>query len=231
MPDTKVSALGELTAGNTDPADELLIVDKSDTAMAASGTTKRVKRSTLDALYQPDIAQGTVFPSSPLDGDIFIYNANLTDGVKWQFQYRQGSASAYKWEFIGGGVLYAEVAANQTLAAGAGYQALTTAGPSLTLPLTGDYDVEIGATAFNATGGASTWMSYDIGATLALDADAALSAAPNVTDAPTWSSIARARRKTAILAATALVAKYKRDVGTGSWQSRWMRVTPVRVLG
>lgn len=52
MADTKVSALTEL-AVPPDAADEFLVVDKSDTTMAASGTDKRIKRQTLgsDTLY------------------------------------------------------------------------------------------------------------------------------------------------------------------------------------
>lgn len=47
MPDTKLSALAELTA--LADVDELLVVDKSDVTMAASGTSKRVTRGTLTA--------------------------------------------------------------------------------------------------------------------------------------------------------------------------------------
>lgn len=42
MADTKISALTELAAAPAD-LDELALVDKSDTSMAASGTTKRIK--------------------------------------------------------------------------------------------------------------------------------------------------------------------------------------------
>lgn len=141
MADTKISALTELTAGNTDVLDELVIVDKSDTSMGAGGTTKRVKRSTLDALYQPDLSHGTVFPSSPADGDIFIYDADTTNGVKWQFQYRSASGSAYKWEFMGGPPLTANVDAANAITANGSWNDPTT-GINITLPLAGDYFFE-----------------------------------------------------------------------------------------
>lgn len=38
----KVSELTALTGANLAPADELVVVDKSDTTMAASGTNKRI---------------------------------------------------------------------------------------------------------------------------------------------------------------------------------------------
>ncbi len=45
MADTRISALDELTAAADD--DEIVIVDKSDTTMAASGTDKRIQKSNL----------------------------------------------------------------------------------------------------------------------------------------------------------------------------------------
>lgn len=61
------------------------------------------------SLYTPyaitvsDFASGP--PSSPSSGDIWI-GANVDgNGTRWQFQYNAGSASAYKWEFVGGGIM------------------------------------------------------------------------------------------------------------------------------
>lgn len=55
---------------------------------------------------QPKITSGAFAsgpPGSPSDGDIWIATSvNGTTGVVWQFRYNAGSASAYKWEFIGG---------------------------------------------------------------------------------------------------------------------------------
>jgi hypothetical protein len=41
-------------------------------------------------------------PANPNDGDIWIATAVDANGTRWHFQYNAGSASAYKWEFIGG---------------------------------------------------------------------------------------------------------------------------------
>ena len=41
-------------------------------------------------------------PSSPSTGDIWVGTGVDTLGTRWQFQYNAGSASTYKWEFIGG---------------------------------------------------------------------------------------------------------------------------------
>lgn len=52
----------------------------------------------------PKITSGTFPagpPASPSDGDIWIGHS-VGNGVVWAFRYNLGSASAYKWEFIGG---------------------------------------------------------------------------------------------------------------------------------
>ena len=42
MADTRISGLSALAGNNVDDTDELVIVDKADTSMAASGTTKKI---------------------------------------------------------------------------------------------------------------------------------------------------------------------------------------------
>ena len=89
MADKKISSLSELTAVATD--DELVIVDKSDTTMAATGTTKKIIMETiLEAIYPV----GSIFVSGSdtmpalIDGlgtwerieGKFIVGASDTDG-------------------------------------------------------------------------------------------------------------------------------------------------------
>lgn len=45
-------------------------------------------------------------PASPADGDIWTATGVDTNGTVWRFRYNAGSASSYKWEFIGGSPLY-----------------------------------------------------------------------------------------------------------------------------
>jgi hypothetical protein len=168
----------------------------------------------------------TTLPASARDDQVIYVPVDLTKGIVWQFRYRFGSGSAYKWEFIGGPPLFAEVAADETTASTA-YAALTTAGPSLTVPFGGDYRVEIGCETYTTAGLAGqALMSYDIGATGAVDADAITQGWAANTN--TFSG-ARARAKTGLAANTALVAKYRVTASTGHFNNRWMRVTPVRI--
>lgn len=66
MADTKLSALTELAAA-PDLLDEFVLVDKSDTTMAASGTTKRIKRTNLFADHGVQ-ARSVLADGAVLDG-------------------------------------------------------------------------------------------------------------------------------------------------------------------
>jgi hypothetical protein len=80
-------------------------------------------------------------PASPGDGDIWIATAVGVNGERWTFQYNAGSASAYKWEFLGGSDV--EVEDDGTVTALSTTYVLGTAGTgspqSLTLARGGDY--------------------------------------------------------------------------------------------
>lgn len=177
------------------------------------------------------VGYGTVLPTSPANGQEFILtNSTTNPSWQWRLRYNANSTSTHKWEFVGGTPLFAEVTTAQSVSVDdALYQALATAGPSIALPLAGDYDVEIG-TEFTS-GGTGQWgrMSYDIGGTAAVDADSVGLDAIGTTQANTGS---RCRRKTGLTAVT-LTAKYRKGVAPASWtatfSSRWMRVTPVRI--
>lgn len=78
-------------------------------------------------------------PTVPTDGQVIYYAADSTNGVVWTLKYRAASASAYKWEFLGGGELNAVNTTAGTTTTG------TTAAfgntPTVTVPLAGDYYV------------------------------------------------------------------------------------------
>lgn len=184
----------------------------------------------------------TSLPSPAVDGQEIYYRADSTNGRIWHLRYRNafnGGSATYPWEYIGGSALTASVK-DGTITDSEGttsttYAALTTAGPTVTLPLAGDYEVTIGFTGYNGNTGAITTMSYDIGTpppgsgTAAVDADAvqnyqsSLASAVNIVSAGS-----RTRVKTG-LSAVALTAKYKVNAGTGSYWNRFMIVRPIRV--
>lgn len=164
----------------------------------------------------------TTLPVTPMDGDEVHYLADATNGVIWHLRYRWDSTSTYKWEFVGGRPLYAEVTTSESTTS-TSYTNLATTGPEIALPLAGDYDVAFGA-AFS-TNAEIGLMSYAIGGTAAVDADS-VRIGPADAD---QGSHSRMRRKAGLTAVT-LTAKYRSFGGASvTCLDRWMAVTPVRV--
>lgn len=94
----------------------------------------------------------TTLPASPIDGTEVYYQADSTNGVIWHLRYRAASASAFKWEFVGGGTLatYAFTQVSATAAySSAGTWVDIGAAISLTAPLAGEYAAEAGATTYH----------------------------------------------------------------------------------
>lgn len=167
----------------------------------------------------------TALPTTGLYEGLQVVYDTGTSGVRWTFVYDTSDGTTYPWLFVGGPPLFAEVTTVESRTNTA-YGALATAGPSVTVPLAGDYDVWIGATVTPGSPGVIAKMSYDIGGTGAADADAV-----RVHTGATQVSANRTRRKTGLSASTALVSKYAETVATGSsWQGRFMSVNPVRVV-
>jgi hypothetical protein len=173
----------------------------------------------------------TSLPVSPVNGQDAYYLADATNGIVWHFKYRTASASASKWEFVGGQALHSAVATNQGGVIGASYVDLATSGPAVTLALAGDYWVELGATATTDAPGQAV-MSFNIGATAAVDANSLTIVAFARTDAsPGPDRNRRTRvRLTGVAAGTTLTAKYRATAAvTTNFADRMMAVTPIRV--
>ena len=116
----------------------------------------------LNTDLQPRVAAAvpsfvTSLPVGATDGQEIYYQADAANGIIWHLRYNAGSASAYKWEFVGGSELSSEVITQETTTSSV-YVALTTPGPSITLPLAGDYDVTIGTYATVSGAAASAYM-------------------------------------------------------------------------
>lgn len=82
----------------------------------------------------------TSLPATPVDGQVVNYLADAANGIVWNLRYRAASASAYKWECIGGSPLYSAIATDQARAAAGPPTDLATVGPSIILPIGGDYE-------------------------------------------------------------------------------------------
>jgi hypothetical protein len=76
-------------------------------------------------------------PGSPVDGQLWALP--LTGGGVWLFRYNAGSASTYKWEFVGGPPLVSAVSTTESVAGDGGWHAGPTDGPSVQVPRAGEY--------------------------------------------------------------------------------------------
>lgn len=193
-------------------------------------------------LQPQDIAGGTrnhglvsALPTkpTPVKGDVCHYYADKTNGVVWQFIY--DGEGELPWKYVGGPPLTAEVVTSESRTSST-YGDLATVGPSIELPLKGDYMVAIGAGAYDSgTVTTDAIMSYAIGGTAAGDADSIdvnTFSLPSNISATIPGGISRPRRKTGLTAVT-LKAKYKSSSNSASaaatFYNRWMSAYPVRV--
>jgi len=174
-------------------------------------------------------AGGTTIPTASLiNGRIYMYEADTTNGVVWMLRYRSASASSYKWEFAGGRPLVSTVETQQTTTSGA-YVDLATVGPQVTIPRAGDYDVEWGSQSGGTVATSLLYVAVKRGAAATADADSIIMqpAGVNYVGAGMTSRI---MRMTGLAASTVLKLQYKTNAGTASFDKRWIKVTPVRVI-
>jgi hypothetical protein len=153
--------VGDVLA-NFDALATLLNGNVDDFNVKVAAGIARSKLNLTAALIQPgDFAAGSKIttstlaggpPAAPADQDIWIATAVDANGARWVFQYNAGSASAFKWEFLGGSNLAAVVATAEATTSGV-FTDLATSGPSVTIARAGDYEVGLGyAVSATATG-------------------------------------------------------------------------------
>lgn len=227
---TDADAAGELAGGftvavqaGTVNADTLWMI--STDGSITPGTTSH----SWARLGAKDYGLVTALPTSPSPhyGDRCTYIADNTNGVFWDLMY--DGAGSYPWKYVGGRPLYDLVAPGFQATSSTSYTALATAGPAITLPLAGDYDIETGFEGYHSTANVGAVMSYDIGGTGAVNADWVLSYSSAATGS--YVNVYRMKRKTGLTAVT-LTAKYKESTasaGNATFDGRWMAATPVRV--
>lgn len=167
---------------------------------------------------------GTSFPVNPFVGQTFVYQVDRANGVYWQFIYLPDE-TVYPWKYVGGPPLQSLTAASDTRTNTAYGDLGGVPAPIITLPLVGDYDIEVGCRLNNNTAAAGAWMSYD---------DAAAASDTNgieVFSTPGLVTITAYRRhRRTDLGAIALTAKYRTNVaGTATFYDRRLAATPVRV--
>lgn len=227
------TATGDVSATTVQGAIAELASEKQPISAkgAANGYAPLDSGSKVPLANLPIIPVVTALPGSPTDGQEVILVDSLTvPTYAWRFRYVSGITDANKWLYCGGDPAFIEIT-NQDATTSATFIALANAGPVFAIPRAGIYDVEIGFMAYKPSGNGSILvMSYDIGATGAVDADGvfATNGTLVVSGTEVRSSSTRPRRKT--LTAVTLTSKYRSaNTEQGGFGNRWMRVTPFRI--
>lgn len=172
---------------------------------------------------------------TPYDGEIrFFQDATLKAlGVCWQFRYNAGSASPYKWEFVGGGKWSVDTTPNVNCAA----NAQLFGNPSYTLPLNGDFSISWGARMFNDTspywGEAGYGMEWLRGGARQIGVDY-IDSWSAVTPTQAFSitpHLMRSKRFNALAPADVIRSYYTSAGAEAIFANIWMEVVPIRVSG
>lgn len=166
----------------------------------------------------------TALPGSPYDGQTVDYIADGANGVVWRLRYRSATS---KWERVGGSPLVHEVSGAATLNAGTSNTDVS-GGPTLTVPLTGVYDIEFGFTRQRTQ---STGMNGTVAAAVG---SAAVSSADGIdfadfSGATTGGKASESRTiRRSLAASDVLKHRYNEQYGA-SLTNRFLRILPVRV--
>lgn len=188
---------------------------------AQSVGDSKLATSTLNKLYEPTPVNA--LPAGPVNGQVIAYRtaAMQAAGNFWMLMY---DSSLPAWVFLGGAPIISEVPTEGTRNGAANYAGVAPAGPVVTPPIAGIYDLTFGAHVKSNTVGAQSLAALDGAGLVAADADAAQS---DAAVAGQYTSMSHSIRRTLTAASVSLL--YKTSAGTATFGRRWARLTPVRV--
>lgn len=177
-------------------------------------------------------AGGTSLPGSPIDGQVYHYVADATNGIVWQMRYRAASASSFKWEYIGGNPMRSEASGTLGTTASATYVDVGTA-PQITVPRQGDYICRFHWIGSHTLAAAFGVAAIKVGGAAAADAQGVLGQNGNANT--NW-SVSTSIRINSVAASTLLKMQFRSGsgatmtVGHGTSGPMWLEVVPVRFI-
>lgn len=166
----------------------------------------------------PPTAIGTALPASPVDGQEFILTDSLTAPTySWRFRYLAAKTSN-KWLCVGGAAAVSLVDATETTGSTSPTD-LATFGPSIAIPVAGDYHIAWGGSLDGTT---AIIASMSVGG-----------ASVNLGVSSSGQGTACAKERRVSLAAGALTCKYNSSVGgqLAYFSQRYLAVTPIAIGG
>ena len=149
-----------------------------------------------------------------------------TAGAVWHLRYR-AAGGTYKWEFVGGGRTAHSIDTAEARATAGAFGDVATVGPSLVVPLAGEYDVLYGCRS-NADN-ANRNLAVEIAKNGTQVEFAYVAANDSGTDGASGAS-ANVVVQLTLAASDALKLRYYTGTSlTPSFSNRRIRLTPVRV--
>lgn len=127
-----------------------------------------------------EVPRVTALPATPFDGQTIDYVADDANGVVWRFRYRAGSASAFKWEFVGGSSVGTGQAGDMTNTNNR--DTALTGGPTITAPLSGDYGIRMKLTFVISAASIATATAYINGVATAASVASNVGQVTNITE-------------------------------------------------
>lgn len=189
-----------------------------------SGPFLQELQSLLPAIRPPKVS---ILPSAPGAGSEVYYAADASTGVYWHLAYMPDGTSN-PWKYVGGPELYNLVTTQETTASNT-YADLTTVGPSVTIPVNGDYRVAFGV---DIEGSAQdrAFVAPKIGSTTPVDTNAVTQAVGNPAAQSQGASGSRVLLLFGLTAGTVLKLQYHVTVAsTMSFSNRWIETRPLGV--
>ena len=182
----------------------------------------------------------TSLPTTPFDGQEVYYQSTTAGtgggatntmadiGAVWHLRYRSAAAGSYKWECVGGSGLVAVVATSETTAS-ATYADPATIGPTITLPLAGDYKIGTAATTVNSTVGYGVGVSFSVSGGAAGTASDVDAFRITTVTASALQATATFAYKTGLTAAAVTMRYRVTGGGTATVSNRTLTALPIRV--
>lgn len=171
----------------------------------------------------------SALPTAPSDSEeVFFQNALMGEaGIVWHLRYRASSASAHKWEFVGGAALYAYSNNHAKAVAAETWEAIS--GPSVNAPLAGDYEIRHDVTMENSSAVSPVNMS-GIAIAGAAPSEESQGTANPVDLTSGRSRVAVAYRQTGVSASQSLAQRYWANVAETLTISRaHLLIVPIRL--
>jgi hypothetical protein len=169
------------------------------------------------------IYMGTTLPATPFDGqEAILVDSVISPTFQWRFRY-VAAKSTNKWVFIGGVAIGSVITADVTTTSAA-YVDLA-GGPSLTIPVAGDYDFHFGTYLQNTGGNYQGFAQLNVGG-VAQFPEVLLNSSNGL-----YGSGSTRARVAAVAAGATAKLQYKTGGSTAHYGYRFLYAEPIAVGG